>query len=405
MRSKPRYGWFFDTAVAVLKPIARLLFNFEYEALDIEGPALVLCNHNTDFDCFFLACAINSTLSFVMTENVVRMGFLGHIATKYFDPIIHYKGTVGLSTTKNILKKLKSGKSVAMFPEGNRSFNGKTCPIPPATAKLAKATGASLVTYKFTGGYFSYPRWGTGIRKGKLAGKVANVYSAEQLAEISAEELQARIEADLYTDAYEEQKIRKIAFKGKKRAEGMESTLFRCPDCGKIGTLRSVDNSIFCECGFDAYYNEYGWLECSSGKQYTITELDEDQRNYLADLVSEQCGSSSAPELESDICKEPSTAEDSLFSDNADFSIINENHELKQKTNIKLRAFKNRFCLGDTILPFEKIRGIAINQRNLLLIHVDGIKGHYELSGSIGFNALKYLYLYRAVCGSRNGLI
>jgi hypothetical protein len=38
---------------------------------------------------------------------------------------------------------------------------------------------------------------------------------------------------------------------------------------------------------------------------------------------------------------------------------------------------------------------MAINQRNLLIIHCAD-ESHLELSGEISFSALKYLYLYQS---------
>lgn len=109
-----------------------ILFRSDMETLkDVPEPYLLLSNHTTDFDCAFIAAASQAPVSFVATENILRMGLLGNLAAKLFHPIIHYKGTMGITTSKHIIKAMRDGKNVAMFPEGNRSFNGTTCPIPP----------------------------------------------------------------------------------------------------------------------------------------------------------------------------------------------------------------------------------------------------------------------------------
>ena len=47
-----------------------------------------------------------------------------------------------------------------------------------------KISGAGLVTSRISGGYLTTPRWGKGIRRGKIFGEVVNVYSAQQIKEL-----------------------------------------------------------------------------------------------------------------------------------------------------------------------------------------------------------------------------
>ena len=141
--------------------LTRLLFGYHGQRLPkLDGPVFIVSNHNTDIDCVFLGMAAHGLIYFVATETLARMGFAGRFLMYWFDPILHSKGTVGTATSRAILSRLRAGHSVGLFPEGNRSFNGQTCPIPPATGKLAKLAGATLVTYRLTGGYFTTPQVG-----------------------------------------------------------------------------------------------------------------------------------------------------------------------------------------------------------------------------------------------------
>ena len=380
-------------AFRLLTPVAKLIikskFNYEYESFaDIEGPCLVLANHNTDFDPILLGLAAKNQTYFVATENITRMGILGWIVRRFFDPILHYKGMQGTNTIRAIVERIHAGHNVAMFPEGNRSFNGLTCPIPPATGKMARLTGATLITYRFTGAYFASPRWGKGTRKGKITGKIAGVYTHEQLMAMKKDELQAIVERDLYADAYEDQKNSPEKYAKKDRAEGLPSALFMCPCCKKIGTLHTKGNRIFCDsCDFGAEYDAYGYLQTDDGKKRTITELDKAQHEALIKLA------------------EGAGTDDALFSDRITFSEISENHEVIRREASAFTAFRDRFVLDTIGISFEDVEGIAIQQRNLLLVHVKGNPNHYEMAGDIDFSALKYLYLFRAVMGGGNGTL
>ena len=141
---------------------------------------------------------------------------------------------------------------MALFAEGNRSFDGVTGPIAEATGKMAKAAGVPVVTFRFEGGFLTQPRFSTDVRKGRMYGRLVHVYSREELAAMSEEDVNKAIAADLHEDAYEAQKRERITYKGKKKklAYGLESTLCRCIRCGEFGTLRSDRDTIRCDrCG------------------------------------------------------------------------------------------------------------------------------------------------------------
>ncbi len=397
----------------VAKPLMSALLGYRWEPIpETEGPVLIVCNHNTDLDCVMVGIAANRACSYVATENILRMGFFSRLVTDWIDIIVHYKGIQGTATVRTILKKVRDGSSVILFPEGNRSFNGLTCPIPPATGKMARSLGATLVTYRLRGGYLSWPRWGKSFRRGRIRGELAGVYSPEQLKGMSAKEVQQLIEKDLFVDAYEDQKKDPVRYKSSKPAESVESALFLCPSCGGIGKLRSRKKRVYCECGWEAFMDEYGLIEAelpgrdegaaedaagaapgaspdtSSGtalRKTTMTELDAMQQKKLALLLE-----SSAPgEL--------------LFSDRVRARFIDEGHGEAESEETELRAYGDRFEAGSAVMRFSDISGVAINQRNLLLIHETGSAGHREFTADISFSALKYLYLFRAAGGSGNG--
>lgn len=359
-------------------PFLRLKFRYSYDPLpDIKGPYLLLANHNTDFDPLFIGAACPTQMYFVATEKILRMGFLSSLVMALFQPIIHYKGKTGISSVKEILHKLKEGKNVALFPEGNRSFNGLTGEFVPATGKMAKRSGAALITYRLHGGYFTSPRWSAGLRRGRMRGEVAHVYTPEVLKDMTEKEINEAIRNDLQMDAYEEQKRDPIPYEGSDLALGLESTLFACPKCGKISSLHSSGNTLSCTlCDFSAEYDVYGYLKDSEGREYTITDLDARQKKLIKELAA-------------------LPPEEILFHDSITVETIGSSHEVVSKEIMEIRAYSDRLEIGDRSLPFEAISGMAINQRNLLIIHCAD-ESHLELSGEISFSALKYLYLYQS---------
>lgn len=260
-------------------------FNYDPEVCTVKGPFLVLCNHVTDWDPMLLCCAFPEYMSFVASEHIFRWRFVGKLIVWLMAPIARLKGTTAGDTAMTMLRRLRKGVSVAMFAEGNRSFNGLTNPILPATGKLARSSGVTLVTYRLDGGYFSSPRWSANLRRGKMTGRVVNVYSPETLKAMKADEVNDAIRRDLAVDAYAVQREQMIPFRGKALAEHLETVLCRCPRCGALGTLKSAGDMLRCGCGFAVRYNEYGFFEGEDAPFDNVTDWDAAQTAELFALA------------------------------------------------------------------------------------------------------------------------
>lgn len=364
----------------LLKPWIKSLFAFQYDPLHRkEGPMLILANHNTDLDPVFLGLACDEPLRYVASEHIVRKGFGSWFLKRYFDPILITKGTVSFSTVHDMIKTLKEDHSVVLFPEGNRSFNGITGYIPPVTGKLVKTSRAALVTYRFEGGYFTQPRWGSSFRKGRLKGVLAGYYSPEDLKKMSADEITDLIRRNLYEDAYKTQSQEPIAFSGKNYCSGLEALLYRCPDCQQNTTLKSDSHRLSCSCGFCASLDAYGMLIDQNGNKSTLTDLAHTQRSMLQKLYLDT------------LSEAPQTI---LFSDQVSVSQIDDSHNIVETYQGELKACAAGFYFNEKWIPFDDIQGAAIHSRNTLTVHIGQVPVQYEITGSTYWNALKYIDLY-----------
>lgn len=371
-----RHRLVFRLLYAPVALFARLKFNYTCDSLhEVEGPYLLLPTHNLELDPMLVGVAARRQLYFVASEHLRRKGMVTRLLNYFVQPIYHQKGRAGAHTVMAILKTLRSGSSVCLFPEGNRSFNGLTCPIPPATGKLARRSGAKLITYRFEGQYLTQPRWSTTLRRGRLRGRIVHIYTPEELQAMTDQQVNDCIVRDLAVDTYAEQAKAMIPFRGKHLALGMESTVFACPVCGALGHMHTDSDHLFCDCGFRAKYDAYGYLTDPAGQTYTITGLDRMQQTALAAAVS-------------------SAGDEALFSDALTLQQIGEDHQISHSRSVILRAFPDRLELDGAPLPFPDILGMTIYSRNVLVIHTLSQGLHYEFRGPVPFSALKYLYLY-----------
>jgi len=250
----------------VLRPLMRLIcwLRMGYRALpaDVQGPFLLVANHVTYWDPILAGCSFGQQMYFVASEHILRSRPFGKLITWLQDPIPRQKGGSATSTVLTMMRRLKKGENVAIFPEGNRCWDGLTRPFLPSIGKLARTSGAKLVTYRFIGGYFTSPRWaGADIRRGKMRGSVVRVYSPEELKGMTPDEINEHIREDLSEDAYERARKNPIRFRGRRLAEHMERLLFICPRCGRMHTLQSQDDTVKCwKCGFSFRYLPTGFL-------------------------------------------------------------------------------------------------------------------------------------------------
>lgn len=239
----------------------RLKFKFKAETYTPKNKTfLLLTNHNSTVDHFMNCVGVKGYMRFVVSDHLMRKGFLSAALRFLVNPIPRRKGESGQKTVEMIKQNLSLGVPVILYAEGNRSFNGRTGFISPRTGNLVKEAEGALITYRIEGAYMQTPRWAKNKRKGPVFGKVVNEYSREELNKMTVEEINRRIAEDLFVDEYENQRRNPIAYPGRDLAENLETTLFTCPKCGKIGLLKSHGNDFLCECGMKTSLNEYGFF-------------------------------------------------------------------------------------------------------------------------------------------------
>lgn len=361
----------------ILRPlvIVFLYFKFGYTfktANNLPDNFILLSNHNTDFDPLLVGVSFKNCLRYVASEHISRWKHAFKFVNHIFSPIMRPKGTNAASTVKEMLRALRGGDNVCMFAEGARSWNGITNPILPSTGKLVKSSKAALVTYKITGGYFSSPLWSEGgTRKGKLHGEVVNIYSAEDVAKMSVDEINKIINTDLYEDAYATQSEVNAKYKGNQLAVKMESMLFYCPFCGAMESLKSRKDTVTCsKCGKSFKYNVYGELEGIHLKNM------KDAFSWLRDKVLEDARN----------CAKYST-------DNASIITVS-NHIEEFLSDGALTINKDALTCGDVYINLSDIDDLSYHGRYALVLSTKD--AYYEISLNHDTSALKFYMLFQA---------
>lgn len=390
MKGSYRHLFVNKLARIVLVPFMKIKFNYTYDKITPKSkPYILISNHVCAYDPILVGFSFKDVIYYVASDHLFRLGFISRLLSFAISPIPRAKATTETKTVKEIFKRLKDGKNICIFAEGNSTFSGVTGYIPPSIGKLANRAGASLITYRLRGGYFSMPRWSHTTRKGMLRGEFVHEYTPNELSLMTDDQMNEAIRQDLYVNAYEDQKLNPIAYKGKKLAEHLQCALYYCPNCLNFSTLSTESDRIFCNCGLEARYTEYGYLEAfnegSISPPFTkIYEWMDWQKVALSTQVTDTIKNSNLP----------------IFTDEGQILI---QAEKSKKNNQVAMGTLDFYCDRFTItkLNNEKIvfnlKNIThmsiIIQMNLVFSTVDGLS--YEIHSNFPRSAVKYLDLFR----------
>ena len=346
-------------------------------------PVLILSNHNSDFDALLMVIDLKRHFKFVASANIMS-GPVGKIIKFLVGPIPREKGHSADKTVELIIENLNAGIDVAMFPEGNKSWDGSTNYIPPRTAEIFKQAKCGLVTYRFDGGYLRSPRWARTKRHGRIFGRAVNEYSYEQLQTMSVEEIYEIIVRDLQADAFRYQDEHHVRYRGKALAEGIENLTYLCPVCRRFGTIRSQGNEFSCDCGLKGTYDEYGYLNGEMITDFNNTiKWNDFQKKWLREHKDE---------LKARI-DEPFSQDERLCL----YEIV-DNERVLIEANLTAKLYGDRMAVTSShgeIISFNwsDITKLGMFRNNGLYLTCNG--NRYEMYRPEGFALIKYFSLWR----------
>ena len=183
------------------------------------------------------------------------------------------------AVVRNIKYALAEGQSVVVYPESRHSNVGTTAYIPDNLGKFAKMMGVPVVILAAKGNYLANPFWDEEhTRKVPAEATLQCICTKEELAEISAGELQKKIAEALKYDEYSYQAERHILIRDAKRAEGIHKPLYRCRHCGSKYKMKSEGAELYCTaCNTRYELTEEGKLR-SGDREFSIPEWYEWER-------------------------------------------------------------------------------------------------------------------------------
>ena len=369
-----------NVAYHIIYPYAKLKYSITVHKFKEQEkrPYLILLNHQTPFDQFFVGMSFKGPIYYLATEDIFSMGFLSKVIKYLVAPIPIKKQTTDASAVMNCIRITREGGTIAIAPEGNRTYSGKTEYMNPAIAPLARKLGLPILLYRIEGGYGAEPRWTDKVRRGKMDAFVSEIISPEEYKNLTNDELMERIRKGLYVNEAKKD----VNFKSKRRAEYLERAIYVCPFCG-LSKFESNKNETVClGCKKTVVYNEDKTLS-GRGCDLPFTFVN-DWYEYQKDFVNSL---DLSPYYEKPMYEDESELR----------QVIVYQKKLLLNKRAALKLYGNKITVNEgneneLLLSFDDIGAVSVLGKNKLNVYIgDKI---YQFKGDKHFNALKYVNIY-----------
>ena len=380
----------YKVLLCILGPIYTWISQFKYEPYKPKSETfLFLGNHNMNLDPFQAVIGTRRHMRFVSNDAILK-SFFGPVVSFFVGPIPRKRGASTDETVDLILRNLKAGISVAMYPESERSWDGLTEAISVKTAQLAKESGAGLITYTTNGNYLRTPHWAKYNRRGKAYGRVMHEYSADELSRMSVEEVYEAICSDLKVNAYEFQRQHMFKYKGRALAENAELVCFICPHCRALGKMNSSGDILKCgSCGYTVKYNVYGFFEGKEAVFDNTASWSGWQKKWLTENAAALKEQKEEPFAANGSCRLYIAKEDGKMK------------ELAEDTQMKLYGDRIDVADDEKVLftfPLEKITKLGCFGTHMIMFTCDGL--YYKIkSDENSISGYQYYGLWRVLTG------
>lgn len=234
-------------------------FHYEIDPRSIKGPFIAVSNHASRMDYLYSAFAFKGhRLNFVAGHNEFYRSHLAFIM-RFMQAIPKKNFTPDMYAMREMRRVLNKGGALALFPEGMSSISGANQPVMIGTGAFLKAMRVPVYMTLISGGYLANTKYCLDERPGRTDITVKQLFSVEDLASLTAQQIEDKLNEAIYNDDYEWNKKNRVKFDGKGRiAHDMHTLLYKCPRCGVEFRMKGEGDTIRCEaCGNGARVNEY----------------------------------------------------------------------------------------------------------------------------------------------------
>lgn len=120
------------------------------------GGVLIACNHTSYFDPPVVGVAYGKKTAFLARKSLFKKGFLGWIYPR-LNAIPVDQERPDFTSLKRIIKELRDGNPVLIFPEGQRSLNGNLLEAEAGVGLVIAKARVPVLPMRIFGAHEAYP--------------------------------------------------------------------------------------------------------------------------------------------------------------------------------------------------------------------------------------------------------
>jgi 1-acyl-sn-glycerol-3-phosphate acyltransferase len=169
-RGTERPRMVYRTCAWIVRTAWRRFGRFEihgFENIPVRGPFLLVCNHQSDLDPALIQSIIPRPVYAVAKSGLFSAPVIGWVLRRlHCIPVRRYQ--VDPQSVRTALRLISRGRGVAIYIEGERSWDGRLQDYRSGTIRLALRAGVPVIPVAITGTYDASPRWDTRIRPGPV---------------------------------------------------------------------------------------------------------------------------------------------------------------------------------------------------------------------------------------------
>ena len=150
------YNIFYNLA----KLLARMIFSMRVihpERMVESGPLLIAVNHSSFFDPPLAGICSRRGVFYLARKTLLKWPFFGPLFPAMNVIPVERDGN-DMSALREVIKKVKEGNAVLLFPEGTRSLDGDLQPARAGIGLVIAKTGAPVLPMRIFGAYEAFPK-------------------------------------------------------------------------------------------------------------------------------------------------------------------------------------------------------------------------------------------------------
>ncbi len=155
--------WFFATLARIF---ARLFFRYRIihrERMPESGGIVLASNHQSYFDPPLVGIVSRRAVYYLARKTLMEWPFFGRMFPDMNVIPVDRDGN-DMSALKTVIRKIREGEGVVLFPEGTRSKDGHLQPAQAGVGLVIAKTLAPVVPMRIFGAYEAFPRGSKGVK-------------------------------------------------------------------------------------------------------------------------------------------------------------------------------------------------------------------------------------------------